>query len=83
MANSILIVEDDLTFATMLRTWLSRKGFDVYTSSGVLSACKELEKNDIDLILSDLRLPDGDGTELLEWRKKNNIDTPVIFPASF
>ena len=83
MANSILIVEDDLTFATMLRTWLSRKGFDVYTSSGVLSACKELEKNDIDLILSDLRLPDGDGTELLEWRRKNNIDTPVIIMTSY
>ena len=83
MANSILIVEDDLTFATMLRTWLSRKGFDVYTSSGVLSACKELEKNDIDLILSDLRLPDGDGTALLEWRKKNNIDTPVIIMTGY
>ena len=83
MANSILIVEDDLTFATMLRTWLSRKGFDVYTSSGVLSACKELEKNDIDLILSDLRLPDGDGTALLEWRRKNNIDTPVIIMTGY
>ena len=83
MANSILIVEDDLTFATMLKTWLTRKGFQIYTSSGVANACKELEKNDIDLILSDLRLPDGDGTELLEWRKKNNIDTPVIIMTSY
>ena len=83
MANSILIVEDDLTFATMLKTWLTRKGFQIYTSSGVANACKELEKNDIDLILSDLRLPDGDGTELLEWRRKNNIDTPVIIMTSY
>lgn len=83
MANNILIVEDDLTFATMLKTWLSRKGFQVYTSSGVLSACKELEENEIDLILSDLRLPDGDGTALLDWRKENNSNVPVIIMTSY
>ncbi|MBQ2289830.1 MAG: response regulator, partial [Bacteroidaceae bacterium] len=83
MANSILIVEDDLTFATMLKTWLSRKGFQVYTCSSVANACKELEKNDIDLVLSDLRLPDGDGTALLEWRRKNNVITPVIIMTSY
>ena len=83
MANSILIVEDDLTFATMLKTWLSRKGFQVYTCSRVANACKELEKSDIDLVLSDLRLPDGDGTALLEWRRKNNVATPVIIMTSY
>ena len=83
MANSILIVEDDLTFATMLKTWLSRKGFQVYTSSGISSAYKELDNNDIDLILSDLRLPDGDGTALLEWRKESNNDIPVIIMTSY
>jgi two-component system response regulator HydG len=83
MANSILIVEDDLTFATMLKTWLCRKGFQVFTGSGLSGAYKELEKNDIDLILSDLRLPDGDGTSLLEWRKENNKDIPVIIMTSY
>lgn len=83
MANSILIVEDDLTFATMLKTWLCRKGFDVYTSSGVSNACKELEDNDINLILSDLRLPDGDGTAILEWKKNNGKDIPVIIMTSY
>ena len=72
MANSILIVEDDLTFATMLKTWLCRKGFQVYTSSGISAACKELDENEIDLVLSDLRLPDGDGTALLDWKKQKN-----------
>lgn len=83
MANSILIVEDDLTFATMLKTWLCRKGFQVFTGSGLAGAYKELEKNDIDLILSDLRLPDGDGTSLLEWRKDNNKNIPVIIMTSY
>ena len=83
MANSILIVEDDLTFATMLKTWLCRKGFQVYTSGGLSNAYKELENNNIDLILSDLRLPDGNGTDLLEWRKANNNSTPVIIMTSY
>ena len=83
MANSILIVEDDLTFATMLKTWLCRKGFQVYTSSGISSACNELEEHEIDLILSDLRLPDGDGTALLDWKKEKNIAVPVIIMTSY
>ena len=83
MANSILIVEDDLTFATMLKTWLCRKGFQVYTSSGISGACKELDENEIDLILSDLRLPDGDGTALLEWKKQKNSNIPVIIMTSY
>lgn len=83
MAKSILIVEDDLTFATMLKTWLGRKGFAVYTASGVSAACRELEDNDINLVLSDLRLPDGDGTVLLEWKRENNKDIPVIIMTSY
>ena len=83
MANSILIVEDDLTFATMLKAWLCRKGFQVYTSSGVSGACKELDENDIDLILSDLRLPDGDGTALLDWKREKNKDIPIIIMTSY
>ena len=83
MANSILIVEDDLTFATMLKTWLCRKGFQVYTSSGISSACNELEEHEIDLILSDLRLPDGDGTALLDWKKEKNSAVPVIIMTSY
>ena len=83
MANSILIVEDDLTFATMLKTWLCRKGFQVHTCGGVASACKELKDNDIDLILSDLRLPDGDGTAILDWKKDTGSGVPVIIMTSY
>lgn len=83
MANSILIVEDDLTFSMMLKTWLTRKGFEVSTASSVGAACKELEKGSVNLILSDLRLPDGDGTFLLEWTKENGVRIPVIIMTSY
>lgn len=83
MSKSILIVEDDLTFSTMLKTWLTRKGFDIRVSSSVNAACKELEKGGVDLILSDLRLPDGEGTSLLERGKKSAVQVPIIIMTSY
>ena len=41
--KSILIVEDDLTFATMLKTWLGKKGFSVDTASSNARARKQLD----------------------------------------
>lgn len=70
MGISILIVEDDTTFALMLKTWLKRKGFDVETVSTIADAKKKLEgTHPFGLILSDLRLPDEDGLDLLRWLK--------------
>ena len=61
--KSILIVEDDITYGMMLKTWLGKKGFNVASASNVTRARKHIETEDVDLILSDLRLPDHDGTE--------------------
>ena len=63
----ILIVDDDITFALMLRTWLSKRGFDVATVGSVGAARTALEKQEYALVLSDMRLPDEDGIALLQW----------------
>lgn len=64
--KSILIIEDDMSFMTMLSKWLGRKGFDVHTATTLSAAKSSLEKNGRpDLILSDMRLPDGNGTDML------------------
>lgn len=81
--TSILIVEDDLTFSKMLKTWLERKGFKVETASSVSAAGKLLSKQQFDLVLSDLRLPDEDGLFLLSWMRKKQIDSPVIIMTSY
>ena len=74
----ILIVEDDTTYSLMLKTWLKKKEFEVETAGNIKDAQKILNNYHIDLILSDLRLPDHDGISLLEWMniKKNPI--PLI-----
>ncbi|MDD3359995.1 MAG: sigma-54 dependent transcriptional regulator, partial [Parabacteroides sp.] len=79
----ILIVEDDLTFSLMLTTWLGKKGFDVTSAANVKDAKQHLSDKDFDLIISDLRLPDSDGIDLLQWVKVQNPLLPVIMMTSY
>ena len=82
-AHSILIVEDDQTFSLMLRTWLGKKGFQVETAGNVASARKLLSNRSFDLILSDLRLPDGDGLSLLSWKNEHGMSAPMIIMTGY
>ena len=83
MSHSILIVEDDLTFATMLKTWLGKKGFSVDTASSNARARKQLDAQSYDLVLSDLRLPDQDGIFLLSWMKEHGHNAPLIIMTGY
>ena len=83
MSTSILIVEDDLTFSLMLKTWLGKKGFQVDTVSNITRARRELTDNHYDVILSDLRLPDEDGIALLNWMHKQGIGCPLIIMTGY
>ncbi len=83
MPHSILIVEDDLTFATMLKTWLGKKGFSVDTASSNARARKQLTTQPYDLVLSDLRLPDQDGIFLLSWMKEQEHNIPLIIMTGY
>ena len=80
---AILIVEDDLTFATMLKTWLGKQGFQISTAGDLSKAHKFLEHQSYDLILSDLRLPEGDGLSLLDWMQKHGLVVPLIVMTSY
>lgn len=81
--KSILIVEDDLTFSTMLKTWLGKKGYSVDTTSSNARARKILAEHEYDLVLSDLRLPDEDGLFLLSWLRNQGNHTPLIIMTSY
>lgn len=83
MSKSILIVEDDITFSVMLKTWLGKKGFEVDTVSNIARARKQLETADFDLVLSDLRLPDNDGISLLDWMNQKGMQLPLIIMTGY
>ena len=80
----ILIVEDDIAFGTMMQTWLKKKGFDVDKATSVGAAVRLIEeKPAYNLVLSDLRLPDRDGLELLAWLHKHCMPIPFIVMTNY
>lgn len=83
MKRRILIVEDDVTFGTMLKTWFTKQEWETTWVSKVDTAKLEFSNSGFDLILSDLRLPDGDGIMLLTWLRENNIMSPFIIMTSY
>ena len=80
----ILIVEDDTTFAMLLKTWLGKKGYKADTAGTVAAAARMLFAADsVDVVLSDLRLPDHDGLELLGQMRKRGLRQPFIVMTSY
>ena len=62
----------------MLKTWLGKKGFEVSSVSNIARARKHIESQTVDLVLSDLRLPDYEGIDLLKWMNDQGLDIPLI-----
>lgn len=83
MIKSILIIEDDITFGMMLKTWLIKKGFEVSSVSNIARAKKLIEEQNINIILSDLRLPDNDGIYLLQWMNDKGLNIPFIIMTGY
>ena len=79
----ILIVDDDITFGLMLKTWLSKKGFGTQTAASAAAARTALGAGGYSLVLSDMRLPDEDGIALLQWMSGQRIEVPVIVMTSY
>ena len=72
----ILIVEDNLILCGMIEKWLQKAGYEVLTAIDEPSARSILKKNEISLVLADVRLPKGDGISLLEWMVRSGMDIP-------
>lgn len=68
----------------MLQTWLRRKGFEVDKATSVGAAVKLfVDMKSVDLVLSDLRLPDHDGLRLLAWMHEHSINAPFIVMTNY
>lgn len=83
MAHTILIIDDDPTFCLMLKSFLSKKGMSVTTSFSGEDALSNIANHRYDIILSDYRLPDTDGMEILQRIRKQYSHLPVIIMTSY
>ena len=83
MKKRILIVEDNVTLSQIIRDWLEREGYTVATAIDEPFAHKRLRKEKFDLILSDVRLPQGNDIALLEWINKEKMDVPFVIMTEY
>jgi two-component system response regulator PilR (NtrC family) len=74
---SVLIVDDEPDLLELVSLTLSRMSLETHTAADVAGARKLLKSQHFDLCLTDLRLPDGDGLELVEWIEANKPQIPV------
>lgn len=83
MSKKILIVDDDVAFGVMLKTWFQKKDWEVELVSCLDHALKVSNTTQFDLILSDLRLPDGDGIMFLTYLREKKVMTPFIIMTGY
>jgi two-component system NtrC family response regulator len=76
--ETILIVDDEKNYLTILSAVLEDEGFEVLTALGGFQALEIYKSSDLDLILTDMKMPKMDGIELLENIKEIDPDLPVI-----
>ena len=84
MKCRILVVEDDASFGMMIQTWLKKNGYEAVLASRYEQAKIEISNGGFDLILTDLRLPDGDGIILMTYvREKLKSKVPFIVMTGY
>ncbi len=81
--KKILVVDDEPDILQLLDISLSRMGFKVYTAENIGSAKFQLSKTSFHLCLSDFKLPDGTGSDLVEHVNQNYPTTPIAVITAF
>ncbi len=81
--SKILLIEDDIPFCKMLESFLTRKSFDVETAFSAEDAKIKIKNRSFDLVITDLRLPDYDGIELMDEIKQQHPQLPVILMTGY
>jgi two-component system, NtrC family, response regulator PilR len=73
----VLVVDDEPDLLELVSLTLSRMSLQTRTASDIGSAKKLLKSEHFDLCLTDMRLPDGDGLDLVAWIQENRSNVPV------
>ena len=79
----VLIVDDELSMREMLAILLKKEGLDVRSAASRSEAAETLRGGPVDLVLTDVKLPDGDGLEILRQVKAAAPETPVVVMTAF
>jgi len=81
--NTILVVDDEPNYRIILSELLGEEGYTVFTADNAQQAYDIARETDLDLVLTDMRMPGKDGLQLLAELKEFNRDLPVIMITAF
>jgi two-component system, NtrC family, response regulator len=81
--DTILVVDDEINYLTVMETLLGDAGYEVLTAPSALEAIRIAEAADLDLVLTDMKMPKMTGIELLEQLQRLYPDLPVIIMTAF
>ena len=81
--HRILVVDDETSMREFLEVLLSKEGYKVSDAKNGKQAVRMIQKNNYDLVLSDIRLGDITGLDVLKEAKKKNSDTVVIMISAY
>lgn len=79
----VLVVDDEPDFASTYERLLRRKGHGVVAAATKRAGLAALAAERLDLVIADLRLPDGDGLDVVRAARKTAVPTPVIVITGF
>ena len=81
--DTLLIVDDEKNYLVVLEALLSPEGYEIMTSDKAQEALRLLQEADVDLVLTDMKMPGMSGMELLEEAKKIKPEVPVIMMTAY
>lgn len=77
--HTVLIAEDNLELLLDLKEFLVRIGLKVLSAPDGRAATHLLQSQTVDLLITDFRMPEMDGVELLQWCREQKLHLPVVF----
>ncbi|ETX06885.1 sigma-54-dependent transcriptional regulator [Candidatus Entotheonella palauensis] len=81
--TKVLVVDDEAEMTAMLRNYLTREGYEVATAPSAEAALDYLEDHDVDVVLTDFRMGEMDGLELVQEVHTTRPETQVILMTAF
>ena len=79
----VLVVDDEEDLRDLIEMTLLKMGLEVDTADGVNAAKKKLDAQPYALVLTDMRMPDGSGLEVVEYLQEKNLDIPIAIITAY
>ncbi len=81
--ETVLIVDDEKNYLVVLEALLGPEGYEILTASSAEEAIRLIQESDLDLIITDMKMPGTSGMQLLETSKEIKPDLPVIMMTAY